>query len=91
LFAGGERYERTEIDEERIWSSTGALMQKTAPGSLFIVGAGAIGMEFADNWSFPFSRHLNQPRAEGPQRKAGNSTRGRFAEAVGTMRRSLWI
>ena len=37
-----------KIDEERIWSSTGALMQKEAPGSLFIVGAGAIGMEFAD-------------------------------------------
>jgi dihydrolipoamide dehydrogenase len=37
-----------KIDENRIWSSTGALMQKEAPGSLFIVGAGAIGMEFAD-------------------------------------------
>jgi dihydrolipoamide dehydrogenase len=37
-----------KIDEERIWSSTGALMQKKAPGSLLIVGAGAIGMEFAD-------------------------------------------
>lgn len=37
-----------KIDEDRIWSSTGALMQKQAPGSLFIVGAGAIGMEFAD-------------------------------------------
>lgn len=37
-----------KIDEERIWSSTGALMQKKAPESLFIVGAGAIGMEFAD-------------------------------------------
>jgi dihydrolipoamide dehydrogenase len=36
------------IDEDRIWSSTGALMQEEAPGSLFIVGAGAIGMEFAD-------------------------------------------
>ena len=36
------------IDEDRIWSSTGALMQERAPGSLFIVGAGAIGMEFAD-------------------------------------------
>jgi dihydrolipoamide dehydrogenase len=36
------------IDEDRIWSSTGALMQEKAPGSLFIVGAGAIGMEFAD-------------------------------------------
>jgi dihydrolipoamide dehydrogenase len=40
-----------QIDEDRIWSSTGALMQKEAPGSLFIVGAGAIGMEFADVYS----------------------------------------
>ena len=37
-----------KIDEDRIWSSTGALMCKTAPETLFIVGAGAIGMEFAD-------------------------------------------
>ena len=37
-----------KIDELRIWSSTGALMQTKAPASLFIVGAGAIGMEFAD-------------------------------------------
>ncbi|MEQ1856547.1 MAG: dihydrolipoyl dehydrogenase [Longimicrobiales bacterium] len=37
-----------KIDEDRIWSSTGALMHEKAPGSLFIVGAGAIGMEFAD-------------------------------------------
>lgn len=37
-----------KIDEDRIWSSTGALMQTSAPGSLFVVGAGAIGMEFAD-------------------------------------------
>jgi len=37
-----------KIDEDRIWSSTGALMQEEAPESLFIVGAGAIGMEFAD-------------------------------------------
>lgn len=37
-----------KIDEDRIWSSTGALMRSEAPGSLFIVGAGAIGMEFAD-------------------------------------------
>jgi dihydrolipoyl dehydrogenase len=36
------------IDEERIWSSTGALLQTQAPGTLAIVGAGAIGMEFAD-------------------------------------------
>lgn len=37
-----------KIDEDRIWSSTGALMAEEAPESLFIVGAGAIGMEFAD-------------------------------------------
>lgn len=37
-----------KIDEDRIWSSTGALNQEKAPASLFIVGAGAIGMEFAD-------------------------------------------
>ena len=37
-----------EIDEDRVWSSTGALMQATAPQTLLIVGAGAIGMEFAD-------------------------------------------
>ncbi len=37
-----------KIDEERIWSSTGALFQKEAPGSLVVVGAGAVGMEFAD-------------------------------------------
>jgi dihydrolipoamide dehydrogenase len=36
------------IDEERIWSSTGALFQKDAPRSLAVVGAGAVGMEFAD-------------------------------------------
>jgi len=36
------------IDEERIWSSTGALMQKEAPEKLAVVGAGAVGMEFAD-------------------------------------------
>ena len=37
-----------KIDEDRIWSSTGALMQAAAPKTLLIVGAGAIGMEFAD-------------------------------------------
>jgi dihydrolipoamide dehydrogenase len=37
-----------KIDEDRIWSSTGALEQEKAPETLFIVGAGAIGMEFAD-------------------------------------------
>ncbi|MGD2070090.1 MAG: dihydrolipoyl dehydrogenase [Gemmatimonadota bacterium] len=37
-----------EIDEDRVLSSTGALQQTSAPESLFVVGAGAIGMEFAD-------------------------------------------
>ena len=37
-----------QIDEERIWSSTGALFQDRAPGTLVVVGAGAVGMEFAD-------------------------------------------
>jgi len=37
-----------KIDEDRIWSSTGALRQSAAPATLLIVGAGAIGMEFAD-------------------------------------------
>lgn len=37
-----------EIDGDRIWSSDHALMQKEAPATLAIVGAGAIGMEFAD-------------------------------------------
>jgi len=36
------------IDEERVLSSTGALAQTETPGSILIVGAGAIGMEFAD-------------------------------------------
>lgn len=37
-----------KIDEERVWSSTGALFQTKAPKSLVVVGAGAVGMEFAD-------------------------------------------
>ncbi len=36
------------IDEDRIWSSTGALFQNEAPETLAVVGAGAVGMEFAD-------------------------------------------
>ena len=36
------------IDESTIWSSTGALFQEKAPASLAVVGAGAVGMEFAD-------------------------------------------
>ncbi|MEX2530273.1 MAG: dihydrolipoyl dehydrogenase [Gemmatimonadota bacterium] len=37
-----------EVDGEKIWSSDDALMAKEAPSTLAIVGAGAIGMEFAD-------------------------------------------
>ena len=37
-----------EIDGEKVWSSDDALFAKEAPGTLAIVGAGAIGMEFAD-------------------------------------------
>ena len=40
-----------KIDEERVWSSTGALFQKKAPESLAVIGAGAVGMEFADIYS----------------------------------------
>ena len=37
-----------KIDGDRIWSSTEALFQTKAPDSLAVVGAGAVGMEFAD-------------------------------------------
>ncbi len=37
-----------EIDGKNIWSSDDALYVKDAPKSLAVVGAGAIGMEFAD-------------------------------------------
>ncbi len=36
------------IDESIVWSSTGALFQEKVPASLAVVGAGAVGMEFAD-------------------------------------------
>jgi dihydrolipoamide dehydrogenase len=36
------------IDEDRVWSSTGALFREEAPDTLAIVGAGSVGMEFAD-------------------------------------------
>jgi dihydrolipoamide dehydrogenase len=36
------------IDEDRIWSSTGALFCTEAPDTLCVIGAGAVGMEFAD-------------------------------------------
>ena len=40
-----------KIDERRVWSSTGALMQEKAPASLAVIGAGAVGIEFADVYS----------------------------------------
>ncbi len=36
------------IDEQRVISSTGALRQERAPASLVVIGAGAVGVEFAD-------------------------------------------
>lgn len=37
-----------KIDGDRVWSSDTAVFPETAPKSLAIIGAGAIGMEFAD-------------------------------------------
>ena len=36
------------IDHERVWDSTDAMIAKESPASLAIIGAGAIGCEFAD-------------------------------------------
>src|SRR4030095_10861921 len=36
------------IDEKRVISSTGAVTNEARPGSLVIIGAGAVGIEFAD-------------------------------------------
>jgi dihydrolipoamide dehydrogenase len=36
------------IDEDRVLSSTGAVQREQAPRSLVIIGAGAVGVEFAD-------------------------------------------
>jgi dihydrolipoamide dehydrogenase len=40
-----------EIDGDRVWSSDHAVYAEKAPKSIAIVGAGAIGMEFADVFS----------------------------------------
>ena len=37
-----------KIDHDRVWDSTDAMMSKEVPGTLAVVGAGAIGCEFAD-------------------------------------------
>ncbi|MGH7385843.1 MAG: dihydrolipoyl dehydrogenase [Candidatus Rokuibacteriota bacterium] len=36
------------IDEQRVVSSTGAVTNEGRPGSLIVIGAGAVGIEFAD-------------------------------------------
>jgi dihydrolipoamide dehydrogenase len=36
------------IDEKQVVSSTGAVTNETRPGSLIVIGAGAVGIEFAD-------------------------------------------
>ncbi len=36
------------IDEQRVLSSNGAVRQAHRPGSLIVIGAGAVGVEFAD-------------------------------------------
>ncbi len=37
-----------EIDGDRVWSSDDAVFPEDAPRSLAVIGAGAVGMEFAD-------------------------------------------
>jgi dihydrolipoamide dehydrogenase len=37
-----------KIDHDRVWDSTDAMMSREAPKTLAIIGAGAIGCEFAD-------------------------------------------
>src|SRR5690606_25890680 len=37
-----------KIDHERVWDSTDAMMAQQPPATLAVVGAGAIGCEFAD-------------------------------------------
>jgi dihydrolipoamide dehydrogenase len=37
-----------KIDHDRVWDSTDAMMAQEAPATLAIIGAGAIGCEFAD-------------------------------------------
>jgi dihydrolipoamide dehydrogenase len=39
------------IDEARVMSSNGAVRNESRPGSLVIIGAGAVGVEFADVYS----------------------------------------
>ena len=39
------------IDEKRVISSNGAVRNEARPGSLVIIGAGAVGVEFADVYS----------------------------------------
>jgi dihydrolipoamide dehydrogenase len=45
------RLKGIDIDEERIVSSTGALMLKSVPQHLIVVGAGVIGLELGSVWA----------------------------------------
>jgi dihydrolipoamide dehydrogenase len=48
-----------EFDEQKVLSSTGALMLKKLPAKAIILGAGAIGVEFAHVWNgFGVEVHL---------------------------------
>jgi dihydrolipoamide dehydrogenase len=40
-----------EIDEERVLTSTGALLLQEVPGHLIVIGAGVIGLELGSVWS----------------------------------------
>jgi dihydrolipoamide dehydrogenase len=44
------------IDETRVVSSTGAVTNESRPGSLIVIGAGAVGIEFADVYAAYGSR-----------------------------------
>jgi dihydrolipoamide dehydrogenase len=46
-----------KIDHERVWDSTDAMIQQQAPKTLAVVGAGAIGCEFADVYA-AFGTHV---------------------------------
>ena len=41
----------SQVDEERIVSSTGALSLKEVPKKLVLIGAGVIGVELGSVWS----------------------------------------
>jgi dihydrolipoamide dehydrogenase len=44
-------FQTTQIDEEQIVSSTGALSLKEVPKRMVVIGAGVIGLELGSVWS----------------------------------------